>query len=122
MKLGRTCVAAALFGAAALPLAAPISWADAPGVAPPAPVAQPVQQTEAPLPPPDAPPVEISKPEPSRRVESGQVSQRPAGAPETGGGEAESGIDPVAVGGAAAALIAVGGGAVLMLRRRAGAN
>ncbi|MGP4016965.1 hypothetical protein [Saccharopolyspora sp. 5N708] len=120
MKLGRTCAAAALLGAAALPLAAPISWADA---QPPVSAPQPPEARPAPVQPPTAeqpsarPAPPQQRPLPTERPR-GQVSQRPVGAPETGGGPEESGINPVAVGGAAAAVIAAGAGAALVLRRR----
>lgn len=127
MKLGRTCAAAALLGAAALPLVAPVSWADDAGAAPaPAqqrteppstPGAQPAEPTQvAPEPTPGARPAAQSPQEP-------QVRQRPVGAPETGGGPVESGFDPAVLGGAAAAVAIAGGGAAMVLRRRrAGAN
>ncbi|MCI2418198.1 hypothetical protein MOQ72_12235 [Saccharopolyspora sp. K220] len=127
MKLGRTCAAAALLGAAALPLAAPISWADGTDAQPPAAAQQPAPPETRPAPgetrpaPPEARPVPSQRPDvarPTAEPTRGQVSQRPVGAPQTGGGPEESGINPVAVGGAAAGVIAVGGGAALALRRR----
>ncbi|MEV0700974.1 hypothetical protein AB0I53_24100 [Saccharopolyspora sp. NPDC050389] len=134
MKLGRTCAAAALLGAAALPLAAPISWADEAGTAPvreqQAPEAtraeQPKESTPA-APVPEATrseqPKESTPAAPVPEVSGDQVRQRPVGAPETGGGPVESGFDPAVLGGAAAAVAVVGGGAALVLRRRrAGAN
>ncbi|WP_223838454.1 hypothetical protein [Saccharopolyspora pogona] len=131
MKLGRTCAAAALLGAAALPLVAPVSWADDPGAAPAVaqqrpesrpeptstPGARPAEPTQAvPQSTPGARPAEQSPQEP-------QVRQRPVGAPETGGGPVESGFDAAVLGGAAAAVAIAGGGVAMVLRRRrAGAN
>ncbi|MGW3469184.1 hypothetical protein ACWDKQ_12115 [Saccharopolyspora sp. NPDC000995] len=129
MKLGRTCAAAALLGAAALPLVAPVSWADDAGAAPavaqqrteprpePTPGARPAEPTQAVAQStPGARPAEQSPQEP-------QVRQRPVGAPETGGGPVESGFDPAVLGGAAAAVAIAGGGVAMVLRRRrAGAN
>ncbi|WP_170301461.1 Tat pathway signal sequence domain protein [Saccharopolyspora hirsuta] len=102
MKLGRTFAAAALLGAAALPLTAAVSWADEPNAVP-------------------AP--QESKPaaEPEKADGRGQVSQRPVGTPETGGGPEES-FGPAAFGGAAAVAALGGGAAVVLRRRRAGAN
>ncbi|MEV6233398.1 hypothetical protein AB0L88_36585 [Saccharopolyspora shandongensis] len=129
MKLGRTCAAAALLGAAALPLAAPVSWADGPGTAPvreqQAPEAPRAEQPResAPVEPrqettPAAPVPRESTPAVPKPATGDQVRQRPVGAPETGGGPVESGFDPAVLGGAAAAVAVAGGGAALVLRRR----
>ncbi|MFB9570065.1 hypothetical protein ACFFRS_24140, partial [Saccharopolyspora hordei] len=107
MDVGRTLAAAALAGAAALPLTAAVSWSDAPDVAPaperPAqePVAQPAETVPA---PPEARPVESRpalpdvRPAEPRTDGRGQVSQRPVGAPETGGGPEEAGFGPAWLG------------------------
>lgn len=125
MKLGRTVAAAALLGATALPLTAAVGWADEK----PAPVADEQQKYPSPVDqktpaPEQSRPVE-PKPEATPeavREKLGQVSERPVGAPETGGGPVESGFGPAAFGGAAALALAGGGAAVVLRRRRAGAN
>ncbi|TDD42012.1 hypothetical protein [Saccharopolyspora elongata] len=132
MKLGRTCAAAALLGAAALPLAAPVSWADGPGTAPvreqqapDAPRAEQPKESAPAVPVPEATQAvpKESTPAVPKPATGDQVRQRPVGAPETGGGPVESGFDPAVLGGAAAAVAVAGGGVALVLRRRrAGAN
>ncbi|MFC4853005.1 hypothetical protein [Actinophytocola glycyrrhizae] len=119
MKLGRACAAGAVLWAVALPLTAGTALADQE----PAPVAeQPsaADPTAAPAdtaPPsalPDDPgPVTVSVPPPDA-----QVSVRPEGAPETGGGPEETGIDLAVAGGTTAVVAVAAGGAVLLLRRR----
>ncbi|MDA3645046.1 hypothetical protein LZ318_27660 [Saccharopolyspora indica] len=128
MKLGRTVAAAALLGATALPLTAAVGWADEPKTAPVAEEQKPVapapvdEKTPAPEQSrPVEPPKEGATPE-AVREKTAQVSERPVGAPETGGGPVESGFGPAALGGAAALAVAGGGAAVVLRRRRAGAN
>ena len=124
MKLGRACAAAAVLWAVALPFTAGTALADE---APTSPQAPPVATTPAaprpaaqPAPPSDAP--DRTAPE-AAPAEDRQVPLRPRGAPETGGGPEESGIDLAVAGGAASVIAVVAGGAVLVTRRRrAGAH
>lgn len=125
MKIGRICAAAAVLGMLALPLTATVSWADTaarenqrPGTNEEAQVSE--RQRAA------------AEEQRARRAEDGersadatdaaerrrQVSQRPAGAPDTGGGPAEWNATPAYAAGGTAAIAAAGAGTVLMLRRR----
>lgn len=121
MKLARTCVAAALLGVATLPLTAAVSWADGQDDAPSPAVTEPAEQPTAEPAPEERTQAPAATVAPSEAP--GQVSQRPVGAPDTGGGPVERGIDPAALGGAAAVVVVAGGGTMLVLRRRrAGEN
>jgi hypothetical protein len=121
MKLGRACAAGAVLWAVALPLTAGTALADQE----PAPVAE---QPSAPAEDPTAAPSDAAPPSvlPGGRAPAtdtapprdGQVPVRPEGAPETGGGPEETGIDLAVTGGTAAAVAVAAGGAVLVLRRR----
>ena len=126
MKLGRACAAAAVLWAVALPFTAGTALADEAPVAT-SPQAPPVATTPN-APAPSAEPAPPSDPR-ERPVQEGaapaedQVPVRPRGAPETGGGPEEPGIDLVVAGGAATVIAVVAGGAVLVSRRRrAGAH
>ncbi|WP_460391294.1 hypothetical protein [Actinophytocola sediminis] len=134
MKLGRACAAGAVLWAVALPLTAGTALADD---EPSAPVATTPPATEAPAPPsandpkePEAAPPAPDRADPTDRREppravpapgDPQVSVRPDGAPETGGGP-ESGIDLAVAGGAASVVAVAAGGVLVALRRRAGAR
>ncbi|WP_156365216.1 Tat pathway signal sequence domain protein [Sciscionella sediminilitoris] len=129
MKLGRTCAAAALLGISALPLTAAISWADTTPSPRPGASSQPAEQQPKVAAQPDVPKTSAApapaktrqEPAQSRqgaRVEKRQVTQRPAGAPDTGGGPAEWNATPVYLVGGAAAVAVAGVGTVLVLRRR----
>lgn len=130
MKLGRACAAATLLGALTLPLTATVAWADEQGGTRPTsaptqdqrespsrePVAEPTA-TEAPADQPTA----VGEPQeakPTAKPEQrGQVSLRPVGAAETGGGP-ESDATPALLAGGLAVVAVAGVGTVLMLRRR----
>lgn len=125
MKLGRACAAAAVLWAVALPFTAGTALADEAPVAT-SPQAAPVATTpNAPAPsaePAPSDPRERPVPDRAEPAED-QVPLRPRGAPETGGGPEEPGIDLAMAGGTASVLAVVAGGAVLVLRRRrAGAH
>ncbi|MEU3269296.1 hypothetical protein ABZ639_00535 [Saccharomonospora sp. NPDC006951] len=128
MKLGRTCAAVAVLAATTLPLTAAVGWADE--SAQPSRPAPTEEAEESARPVPTEPPADAGAPtgEPTatraeqapseaRPVPEGQVSQRPEGAPETGGGPGQ-GTAAAAIGGAAAVVAVAGGGTVLVLRRK----
>ncbi|NIJ14408.1 hypothetical protein FHU38_004809 [Saccharomonospora amisosensis] len=128
MKLGRACAAATLLGALTLPLTATVAWADGQGTGP---TSSPTQdQREAPSREQTEPTATEAPAEPSAAVgepreakpiaepeQRGQVSERPVGAAETGGGP-ESDATPALLAGGLAVVAVAGGGTVLMLRRR----
>jgi MYXO-CTERM domain-containing protein len=119
MKLGRACAAGAVLWAVALPLTVGTALADQP-----APVAD---QPSEPVADPSAAPSEVAPdgrgPAADEAPREPQVAVRPEGAPETGGGPVETGVDPAVTGGAAAVVAVAVGGAVLVRRRhRAGAR
>lgn len=123
MKLGRACAAAAVLWAVALPFTAGTALADEAAVTT-SPQAPPVATTpEAPRPAPEPSDVRDRAEPEAAPAEDRQVPLRPRGAPETGGGPEESGIDLAVAGGAASVVAVVAGGAVLVSRRRrAGAH
>lgn len=119
MKLGRACAAGAVLWAVALPLTAGTALADQE----PAPVAeQPsaADPTAAPADaaPPSAVPDGRAPATDTAPPRDGQVSVRPEGAPETGGGPEGTGIGLAVTGGTAAVVAVAAGGAMLVLRRR----
>lgn len=127
MKLGRACAAATLLGALTLPLTATVALADGQGTGP---TSAPTQdQREAPSREQAEPTATEAPEEPSAAKEpqeadptaqpeqQGQVSERPVGAAETGGGP-ESDATPALLAGGLAVVAVAGGGTVFMLRRR----
>ncbi|WP_243795084.1 hypothetical protein [Saccharopolyspora gloriosae] len=124
MKIGRTCAAAAVLGTLAVPLTATVSWADTaaredqrPGTNEEAQVSE--RQREA------AEQQRAGRAEDGERADTTdaterrrQVSQQPAGAPDTGGAPAEWNATPAYAAGGTAAIAAAGAGTVLVLRRR----
>ncbi|GAA3362645.1 hypothetical protein [Saccharopolyspora gregorii] len=124
MRINRTCAAAAVLGALALPLTGTVGWADTaaqerdrPGTSEQEQVSARERAAAEQRAGQDA--EGRSSAEGTGAAESRrQVSQRPVGAPDTGGGPAGWTATPASLAGGAAAVVAAGGGAVLLLRRR----
>lgn len=121
MKLGRAIAAGAVLWAVALPFTAGTALADDEPSAPVATTPAPPAPDQAA--PPSAVPEAPREATPDDAPGDPQVTMRPEGAPETGGGPADSGADLLVAGGAASVAVVAAGGVVLALRRRrAGAN
>ena len=145
MKLGRACAAGAVLCAVVLPFTAGTAAADEPSTPatttpsePPTSTAPTEPPTSTEPPAPTEPPRSTERPRPDAPTErerlerlrdamgrsqdappgAAQVRQRPVGAPETGGGPEEQGLDPAVAGGAAAFVTVAAGGVVLARRRR----
>ncbi|GAA1233312.1 hypothetical protein GCM10009676_15800 [Prauserella halophila] len=144
MKLGRTLAATAVLGALALPMTTAVGWADtaeSSTAEPPrsAPAASEPQERPTEQAPQERPSEQAPQERPSERpterkdLDDGrqrqaedsprttvpmerQVTERPVGAPETGGDPAGWDATPVYVGGAVVAV--VGAGTAVLLRRR----
>lgn len=119
MKLGRALAAGAVLWAVALPLTTGTALADEQPSAPVATTpAEDVAEDPTAVPAPPAEESERAAPVEGDSAAPPQVRVRPDGAPETGGGPADSGVDLAVAGGAAGAAVVAAGGLVLVLRRR----
>lgn len=129
MKLGRTCAAAAMLGALALPMTAGVSSADTASERQQDESSQRAEREAGGTRASDATPEpgEADAAESRRALDEqrepaeqrrGQVDERPVGAPDTGGGPVEWDSTPAYVAGVSAAVVVAGVGTVLVVRRR----